>query len=99
MPLPPAIPESWESILKATGTRDGYLLMKEFRESGTLDFEIGHRAVGVVYNPSSEKRNYVPSLLPLRYDAFVFLRQTKALHPLSIVQDTRQMPETYPFGV
>jgi erythromycin esterase-like protein len=99
MPLPPAIPESWENILKETGTLDGYLLLKEFRKGGVLDFEIGHRAIGVVYNPSSENRNYVPSRLPFRYDAFVFLRQTKGLHPLSIAQDKRQMPETYPFGV
>ena len=99
MPLPPAIAGSWESILKETGTQNGYLFMKEFRESAALDFEIGHRAVGVVYNPSSEKRNYVPTLLPLRYDAFVFLRQTKGLHPLSIAQNKGQTPETYPFGV
>jgi len=35
---------------------------------------IDHRAIGVVYYPQRERYgNYVPSLLPQRYDAFIFL--------------------------
>lgn len=45
---------------------------------------IGNRAKGVVYNPESEHLgNYVPTVLPKRYDAFVFIRETNALEPLS----------------
>jgi len=58
-----------------------------------------HRAIGVVYNPEYERYgNYVPSILPLRYDAFIFLDQTNALHPLHIVPDGHLIPGTYPFG-
>jgi erythromycin esterase-like protein len=61
---------------------------------------IGHRAIGVVYHPQRERYgNYVPSLLPQRYDAFIFLDQTKALHPLHIHPHGHEMPETYPFGM
>ena len=42
----------------------------------------GHRAIGVVFNPLFESRNYVPTILPERYDAFVFFRETKALTPV-----------------
>lgn len=44
---------------------------------------IGHRAIGVVYNPSFEAYgNYVPSKISERYDAFIYLEQTNALKPL-----------------
>ncbi len=65
-----------------------------------MENHIGHRAIGVVYNPQNEKYgNYVPSILPLRYDAFIFLDETTALYPLHIEPDGHQVPETYPFGV
>ena len=50
-------------------------------------------------HPEYEKHgNYVPSILPLRYDAFIFIDETKGLHPLHIVPDGHLIPETYPFG-
>jgi len=100
MIVPSAKGESWEDILNETGIQNGYLLMADIKGERLLDFEIRHRAIGVVYNPSLEKwGNYVPTLVPSRYDAFVFLRQTKALHPLHVETDGQQIPETYPFGV
>ncbi len=100
MAVPPAVPGSWEYMLQETGIQNGYLYTRDFRDNGWLDYEIGHRAIGVVYNPSSDKsRSYVPTRVPFRYDAFVFFRQTKALLPLHITPDNRQMPETYPFAV
>lgn len=43
--------------------------------------------------------NYVPSVLGDRYDAFVWIDQTRALRPLHPLRiDTRE-PETYPSGV
>jgi hypothetical protein len=45
--------------------------------------------------------NNVPTALPLRYDAFLFLRETQALHPLREVRprEEAEVPETYPSGV
>jgi erythromycin esterase-like protein len=61
--------------------------------------EIGLRAIGVVYNPQWEYGNYVPSIIPSRYDAFIYIDRSNALHPLRIQPDGHQIPETYPFGV
>ena len=100
MKVPPAISGSWEDILKRTGIQNGYLLMDHIREARLKEFEIGHRAIGVIYHPGAEKQgNYVPSVLPSRYDAFIFLEQTKALHALHVDPIDNQIPETYPFGV
>jgi erythromycin esterase-like protein len=58
------------------------------------------RAIGVVYDPEMEIfGNYVPSVLPLRYDALIYLDQTIAVHPLHLEPHDEKMPETYPFGM
>ena len=61
----------------------------------------GHRAVGVVYEPHFENhgRNYVPTIMAKRYDAFVFLDRTSALHSIATLQDRRDFPETWPGGI
>jgi len=65
-----------------------------------MENHIGNRAVGVVYNPEYEQYgNYVPSIIPLRYDAFIYLDETRDLYPLHIQPDGHLVPETYPFGV
>lgn len=100
MNVPPAATGSWEDILNRTGIQNGYLMMSDVEDEKFHEMEIGHRAIGVVYHPGSEKfGNYVPSVLPSRYDAFIYLEQTKALHALHVVPAGNQIPETYPFGV
>jgi hypothetical protein len=55
---------------------------------------------GVVYNPEYEAfGNYVPTVLPHRYDAFLYIDETQALHPLHIQPKIAEPPETYPWGV
>jgi len=99
--LPDAAIGSWEYLLHKAGNQNQLLLMEDFISNDTLlEHPIGHRAVGVVYNPQYEAYgNYVPSILPLRYDVFIHLDQTRALHPLHVDTAAAQMPETYPFGV
>jgi erythromycin esterase-like protein len=44
---------------------------------------IAHRAIGSTFEPASEARdNYVPTQLAVRYDAFIFLPQTRPLQVL-----------------
>jgi len=65
-----------------------------------FDDALPHRAIGVVYDPGRERfGNYVPSFMSLRYNAFIFLDETTALHPLHIKPDGHQMPESFPFGL
>ncbi len=98
--IPPSPKSSWEGLLHEAGAYDKLLIMDNFMNDAFMENHIGHRAIGVVYQPQYEKYgNYVPSILPMRYDAFIFLDQTKALHPLHIKPDGHLVPETYPFGV
>jgi len=55
-----------------------------------------------VYRPQFEQYgNYVPTVLPRRYDAFLFIDETTALRPLfpAGTEMPEEEPETYPTGV
>lgn len=74
---------SVEYIMNKTGLPAFYLLFDDVDRTHEEFMEPrGHRAVGVVYNPVNEPRQYVNTILPLRYDAFIFFHETKALNPL-----------------
>jgi erythromycin esterase-like protein len=99
MPVPPAQPGSWESALHDLDAEDRLLLFHRPADTGSaIAVPRGQRAIGVVYHPEFEAGNYVPTVLPLRYDAFMYLDQTQALHPLHI-QPRTAAPELYPWGV
>lgn len=99
--VPEAIDGSWEHAFHiANNGQNRLLLMNKVREEKCLLSPIDHRAIGVVYNPEHERfGNYVPSILPERYDAFIFIDETNALHPINIEVNGNQIPETYPFGM
>lgn len=100
MALPKAKENSWEDMLHQLDAKDRIVFMNDDMKWAIGKREFEHRAVGVVYHPQYERmENYVPSILPHRYDAFIFLDETSALHPLHIVPDGHQMPETFPFGI
>lgn len=44
---------------------------------------LGHRAIGVTYNPQWESGNYVLTLPAFRYDALIYFRETSALKTVS----------------
>jgi erythromycin esterase-like protein len=99
MTVPEAKKESIEAILHDDFGSNCYFLFDEEERKPFLS-SIPHRAIGVVYNPENEKRgNYVPSVLSDRYNAFVFLENTRALHPLHLKPHDEKIPETYPFGL
>jgi erythromycin esterase-like protein len=101
MRVPPAREGSWERVFHEALGGDR-LVMFPSASAGDPLLEIrGHRAIGVVYHPAYERHgNYVPTVLPRRYDAFLYLDQTHALHPLHLpVHETGEVPETYPTGV
>ncbi|KAA6433580.1 erythromycin esterase family protein [Rufibacter glacialis] len=82
MTVPPAQAGSWEALLHRHSAENKLLLMRELQNSQEVLKPRGHRAIGVTYNPSSERGNYVPTVLPRRYDAFLFIDRTTALSPL-----------------
>ena len=80
--VPPARKDSWEDALHRAGAFDKMLVFTEENRALFTDW-IGHRAIGVVYNPDYEAYgNYVPSKVGYRYDAFLYIEQTKALSPI-----------------
>ena len=102
MKVPVARDGSVEEFLHSMGRKDGYLIFSDPGMSSDKKFskKLPHRAIGVVYDPAREKfGNYVPSLMAERYDAFIFIDESHALHPLHLQPHGKQMPETYPFGV
>lgn len=98
MEVPPARKDSIEALLHTATGQDLYMCFAEEQDK-RYDRRIPHRAIGVVYDPAFEQaNNYVPSVLSRRYDALIYLDQTKALHPLHLHPHDEKIPETYPSG-
>lgn len=100
-PVPEARRGSIEDYLHSINHSPDKLLI--FRDEDNEDEDLitvrGHRAIGVVYHPQDEYHNYVSTVLPERYDAFIHIDSSSALHPLRIGHyENEEMPETYPSG-
>jgi erythromycin esterase-like protein len=103
MHMPVARAGSLEDLLHRTGTRDALLVFDGSDDGGIagLDEPIDHRAIGVVYDPRAERwGNYVPTIVPRRYDAFLFFDETHGVDALHMpVTLEGEVPETYPTGM
>ncbi|MEV0388915.1 erythromycin esterase family protein [Nonomuraea sp. NPDC050643] len=99
MRVPPARRASLEALLHEADLPGGRALF--IAPSGErpywYDEPLGHRAVGVVYDPGREEwDNYVPTAVGRRYDAFLWLEETRALHPMHAEPWGDTELETYP---
>jgi erythromycin esterase len=100
MHIPPAREGSIEHFMHEEYDANHMIIFDHSVKNDPFKNIYDHRAIGVVYNPEYEKYgNYVPSKVSSRYDAFIYLQETKALHPLHMMPDGSKMPETYPFGI
>jgi erythromycin esterase-like protein len=102
MPVPAARHGSLEDILHDTAPERALFVFPD-QAAGAPDLLsdwLGHRAIGVVYHPERERSgNYVPTKLGDRYDAFVWLDQTRGVRPLRTHEAAAAEPETWPLGV
>ncbi len=101
MPVPEARAGSYEAAMHEALGQNGLFLFQEQEESTLAMREPrGHRAIGVVYDPRTESwGNYVPTILPQRYDAFLFVDDSRALDPLHMAAKIDgEVPETFPTG-
>ena len=58
------------------------------------------RAIGVVYRPETElASHYFYASLPHQFDEIVWFDETRAVQPLETGRWSREVPETYPFGL
>ncbi|MFC6238058.1 erythromycin esterase family protein [Longivirga aurantiaca] len=100
MPLPVARAGSHEWVLHQCLPRRASLVFPEDRSGPWLSTWAGHRAVGVVYDPSRESGNYVPTWMGGRYDALLWFDTTTALVPLRHEpRPTEPEYETEPSGL
>jgi erythromycin esterase-like protein len=100
MQVPPARQGSIEHYLHSEFEEDHLFLFDKNIQDKIFKQTVPHRAIGVVYHPSRERiGNYVPSNLSKRYDAFIYVDTTMALHPLQLKPDGHKVPETFPFGI
>ena len=103
MRVPNAREGSFEAAVHAAGGGDALLVFDGSDDGAVpgLDDPIGHRAIGVVYDPRHEAwGNYVPTIVPRRYDAFMYIEASSgvdALHMPVLVDG--EPPETYPTGM
>jgi erythromycin esterase-like protein len=90
---------SHEDLLHRSLEAPAVLLFGDDRSGPWLSARLGHRAVGVVYQPRQESGNYVPTVMGGRYDALLWLEQTSALTPLHHEGPPREPElETEPTG-
>ncbi len=82
VPSPP--PGSFEATLQRMEVGNAVLVFPHRGDMAEpLRTVLGHRAVGVVYAPAEDhRRNYLPSIPALRYDALIFLEDSEPLTPL-----------------
>ena len=83
MNIIPAQLGSIEEILNRVDMESFYLIFDDEVRNHT-DFlkPMGNRAIGVVYNPNFDFRQFVNTVVPMRYDALIFFKETKALKAL-----------------
>jgi erythromycin esterase-like protein len=100
MAVPPARPQSHEAVVHDAVEGDRLFVFSVAYRPGWFRLPLGHRAIGVVYDPTRERMgNYEPTLIGNRYDAFLHVDHTEALHPLHVVVPVSAAePETYPWG-
>lgn len=100
MDMPKAKAGSVEEILHSASPENKLLIFNESKAlTERFNKWLGHRAIGVVYNPERDRGNYVSTKLSSRYDAFMYIDHTNALHPLHIKPAGNLTPETFPFGI
>ena len=81
-PVPDARAGTHEDFLHRALGEAAVLDFGEDRARPWLSARLGHRAIGVVYNPEREFANSVPTTMGTRYDALIWFEQTTSLRPL-----------------
>jgi erythromycin esterase len=102
MHVPAARSGSFEALIEEAGVGDSLLMFDGSPDGGVrgLDEPIGHRAIGVVYDPDHERwGNYVSTIVPGRYDAFLYIEESTALDPLHMPVRVESEPEMDPSGM
>lgn len=102
MQVPDARPGSFEDACHEAGRGDFLLVFENSVDGGigALGEPWDHRAIGVVYDPHRERwGNYVPTMVPGRYDAFMYVEESKAVGALHLEARVTGEEATFPSGM
>ena len=80
IPVPPASKGSWENILHELGPGNKIIISKELKNNQAWDRSLPFRSIGDVYNG---KDFYGTAIVPRRFDAFIFIDSTTAIHAIN----------------
>lgn len=99
----PSHAESYERVCHDSAVSAFLLALRNPRRTEVRE-ELGavrlERAIGVVYRPETElASHYFQAVLPAQFDEYVWFDETRAVTPLGHSPATRDVPDTYPFGL
>ena len=73
---------TWEQKLHQINTENKIIICKELKDKPNMLRWMSHMGIGVTYHPLDRTGIYSLSVIPDRYDAFLFFDHTNALHPI-----------------
>jgi erythromycin esterase len=76
----PAKEGSWEYLLHKSNSQNKIILSKNIMDNRALNNWIELRSIGAAYEGAAI---YTRSIIPQRFDAFVFIDSTTAIHPIT----------------
>jgi erythromycin esterase-like protein len=105
LPVPPGQFGSWDAyfhhICEDLQSKGCVVNFTELNHDERKEFNVkkGQRAIGVVYHPTYEFGNYVPTIIGKRYDVLIFIDETHALDHIDVTApDRKEIPHDYPFN-
>ena len=102
MEVRPAHEESFEGAAAQSGVRNFLMPLRQSRSPEARDALLEarlERAIGVVYRPRTElQSHYFEAYLPVQFDEWVWLAETRAVEPLPHLRASG-VAETFPFGL
>jgi erythromycin esterase len=86
MEVPAAVPNSFEAMLHKDSSINKIVLSKDIRDNPLFKHWVINRAMGVVNDPW-QLGTSIGSLIPQRYDAFIYIDHMNAVHPFTEIKE------------
>lgn len=90
MRTPPADDSSWEQRVHQVSAENKIILSRELKGDPSMLRWFSHVGIGVLYHPMDRYGIYSLSVIPNRYDAFLYFDYTTALHPIETPVKTKE---------
>jgi len=81
---------TWEQKMHQLNSDNKIIICRELKDKPAMLRWMSHIGIGVIYHPYDKTGIYSLSVIPNRYDAFIFFDQTHALHPIETPEKSMQ---------